>query len=556
MFFQKKSTKIISALLVIAVVLGFATSVIAEEPYIAYDYDWWGETYPVQSGYVVDRVITSTELGLSTPLRSPQDVFIYEDVDGKVSIFIVDTDNHRIIITDENFENIRELKTLTYADDYRVQNFLRAGSEECEENKCAHRCAQECRDDNGRENCTYVCAAPEFWNEVKKIGTRTTLRNPTGIHVTTFSGETRMYIADHNHGRVLACDIDGNIWMEYRRPVTETFDANASFRPSKILSDNAGNVYVCLTTITRGAVVFSESGEFLGYFGANRVTRTADVILNYFLRFFLSREMMERRTRPVPVEFSNFTIDKEQFIYTVTGSRTADLDIVKKLDPAGRNIFEEQGYDGFVWGDFTNPQAYGKWYTSQMVDISVDEKGDIYLLDHESGKVFQYDKDGYLMFIFGGRGDQKGLFNAPTAIESNNGKVYVLDSSKNSLTVFKPTEFGELVLTAMRLFNRGLYAESLDPWEEVLKRDANYGMAYNGMGNAKLSLDQFQEALDYFYMHSRFGYNRAFKDFRIHYVRENFDRMLAVALIAIALLIGTHIFIKIIRKKKAKKSGV
>jgi len=526
----KKSTKIISAIVVIAIVLGLVVSVTADRPWTSYGYDWFNETYPVQSGYVVDRIITSSELGLTTPMRSPRDVFVYESGD-EVSIFIVDADNDRIIITDENFEDVRELKTFEYSDDYKVENFLPRP------------------DVSGNIAPDDVDA---YWAEVGKIGTQTTLRGPTGIFVQNFRGETRVYIADHHNERVIACDLDGKIWMEYRRPDPESFDPNASFRPSKVLADAAGNVYVCLTTITQGAVVFNEDGGFRGFYGANRVIQGATARLNYFLRFFMSREMMARRVRPTPIEFSNFTIDNDQFIYTVTETRGENVGIVKKINPSGQDVFSEEGKDDWIWGAFMSPYVYGRTFMSMMVDISVDEKGDIYLLDRESGQVFQYDKEGYLMFVFGGKGEQKGLFTAPVSVETHNGKVYVLDSTKNSLTVFKPTEFGELVLEAMSLFNRGLYEESMKPWEEVLKRDANYYMAYNGMGNAKLSVGDFDEALSYFYLHSSFGYQRAFKDFRIHYMRENFNRILAVAVAAVALIAVTHFTIKFIRKRKAK----
>jgi hypothetical protein len=528
MFFQRKSIKIISALLIIAAMV---TSAIASEPWISYDYDWWWETYPVQSGYVVERVITSNELELTPPLRSPKDLFIYEDDNGNVSIFIVDTDNHRIVITDENFDNVRELKAFTYGDDYRAESFL----------------PQPDSDGNFAQEDVDV-----YWKEVNKIGTETTLRNPSGIFVGDFRGETRIYIADHNNERVIACDLNGNIWMEYRRPNAEIFGAQSSFRPNKVLADNAGNVYICLTTETRGALVYNEEGVFRGFYGANRVTVGAAARLNFVLRFFMSREMMERRTRPTPVEFSNFTIDDDQFIYTVTETRSAGVDIVKKLNPAGQNVFEEEGKDDWIWGAFMSPYVYGDTYMSLIVDISVDDRGNMLLLDRASGQIFHYDRDGLLMFIYGGRGDQKGLFTAPTAIETHGGKVYVLDSIKNSVTVFKPTEFGDLVLDAMGLFNRGLYTESLEPWQEVLKRDANYYMAYVGMGEAMLSIGEFREALDYFYMHFRGGYGRAFKDFRIHYMRENFDRFLAIGVTAAVILIGTHVAIKIIRKRKTK----
>jgi antitoxin component HigA of HigAB toxin-antitoxin module len=561
MFFQKKKTKVIAVLLVLVMIWSMVTSVVSQEPYISYGYDWWWDTYPVQAGYVVDRVITGNDIivdGERIQLDSPQDIKIFVDSDEfgevyEILFFIADTRNNRIIITDEDFKNARVLDEFFYGDDYQVQNFMNQACRDCQLDKCLHECNSNCYDDDEKHDCQNICAVITFWEEAARVQNNETtkLSAPTGIHIIkTQSGDLRIYIADHDNSRVIASDLNGSIWMEYRRPASASYPSNISFNPSKVLVDNAGNVYVAIRTITRGAVKFSERGHFLGYYGANRVTQTADAILNYFLRFVLTREQMQGRRAASPVEFSNFTIDNDQFIYTVTKSRSANSDIVTKLDPAGRNVFAQQGFDDMVWGDFNQPHFQGKTYASLMIDISVDENGDIYLFDEESGKIFQYDKEGNLMFIFGGKGEQKGLFRAPTALETYGSKVYALDSIKNSITVFKLTEFGGLVVQAMGDFNRGRYIESMEPWQEVLRRDANYYMAYVGMGNAKLSVGQFEEALDYFYMHSRGGYNRAFKDFRINYIRDNFDRMLAVALIAVGLLIAVDGLFKIRRNKK------
>jgi hypothetical protein len=598
MFFQKKSVKIISAVLVLAMMFGLVFSTIAQEPYVSYGYDWFLDTYPVQSGYVVDRVITSNELlvngvPLTPPLSSPQDVFAFNDsVTGDTTIFMVDTGNNRIVITDENFGNVEILREFYYGDDYMVENFMNPLSRDCEICECdfecdfereggfktackeacgesgkqanvctckceigccTHVCDDICIDTEENRGCLYRCGIVAFWAEAEKVGTRSFLDSPRGIHVARVDGEIRLFIADFENERVIATDLNGSIFMEYRKPVTATYKEQASFSPTKVLTDNANNVYICVG-IDRGAVKFRDNGDFLGYFGANRVTRGAEARLNYLLRFVLTREQMMRRLRPVPVEFSNFTIDKDQFIYTVTTTRNASLDIVTKLDPGGRNVFASQGIDATTtWGDVNQPYIYGRTFQSMIIDISVDDKGDIYIFDRESGKIFQYDKEGNLLFIFGGKGEQKGLFVMPSAIETLDNRVLALDSTKNSLTIFKLTEFGGLVLDAMDMFNRGLYIDSLEPWGEVLRRDANYYMAYVGMGNAKLSIGEFEEALSYFYMHSRDGYGRAFKDFRINYIRGNFDKMLGVALIIIGLAIAGGAGINVLRAKKKQK---
>ena len=128
MILESKRFKIIAVVIVMAVVLGLIMPVIAEEPYISYGYDWFFETYPVQNGYVVERVITGNDLtidGERVTLNSPRDIFVFRDeVTEETTIFIVDSGNNRIIVTDENFDNAREMRTFTYREDYRVENFV------------------------------------------------------------------------------------------------------------------------------------------------------------------------------------------------------------------------------------------------------------------------------------------------------------------------------------------------------------------------------------------------------------------------------------------------
>jgi len=491
-------------------VIACAGSAHADEPYTAFDYDWWWDTYPVQNGYMVDRVINGYDLGLSGGLKNPADVFIYDKTG---DIYIVDTGNNRIVVCNGEFKNTRVITSMTYAADYRLDK--------------------------------------------SKIGTATTMNKPQGIFITEFKGETRVYIADHDNERVLACrETDSGeweVWMEYTRPSSELYDASVTFNPKKVVVDSAGNVFICIKSITSGAVMFAENGSFSGYYGANRVEKSFNATLNKLLRHVLTRKQMEQRVKPVPVEFSNFTIDNDGFIYTVTEAKNANYDILKKLDPAGRNVFQQQGYDDMIWGAYNQPYVNFKTWKSSIIDVSVDDDMSIYLMDFTSGKVFRYSYEGELMFIFGGRGEQKGLFNTPTALDAYGGKVYILDGVKNSLTVYKLTEFGSLVNEAMGLFNRGLYKESRGPWEEILRRDANYYMAYVGMGNALLADGEFEESLEYFHKHSISGYNRAFKDFRISFIRKNFNGFL---LIILAVIVIWTVITQLLKRRKKPQARI
>ena len=113
----------------------------------------------------------------------------------------------------------------------------------------------------------------------------------------------------------------------------------------------------------------------------------------------------------------------------------------------------------------------------------------------------------------------------------------------------------ELVQEAVALFNRGLYDEAKAPFEEVISRDSNYWFAYIGLGNAYYTDGDYETAMDYFYMHSRGGYNRAFKEYRINFVRSNFNVfIIAIVAVIVLLVVATQIR-KYFKKKKSKAGG-
>lgn len=477
----------------------------ADEAYYGYNYNWWGDPVPSQNGYVVDRIVTGVDLGVGA-LSEPNDIFVDNET-GK--IYIVDTNNKRIIITDENLNSGTVLDTFTYGSEF-----------------------------------------PEEKSLVKK----TTLDSPQGIFVTHNNDKTLIYIADSMNSRVLACYEDGTIFFEYTRPSNDLYDADISFRPDKVVVDNALNVYVVIPSITNGMVQFSREGTFNGYYGANRVETTAEVLQNAFYSIFMNREQMRKRARAVAIEIANCDIDDQGFIYTVTSSKNADKDILKKLNPAGENIYLNMGFDNLLFGDM--PLYYnGTSYASTIDDVDVDQDGNVFLLDFSEKRIFQYSDQLDIEFIFGGEGRQKGLFTSPTAIENLNGKVYVTDGRKNTITTFKLTEFGEIVHSAVEMFNRGLYQEAKEPFEEIILRDSNYWFAYIGLGNAYYTMGENEIAMDYFYMNSRGGYNRAFKEYRMDMVRQYFNVFMIVVIVLIVVLVVLSKVIKAIKKKKASAGG-
>lgn len=500
--FKKIGMSVLSAALAVS---ALASAVSADEAYYGYNYNWWNDPVPSQNGYIVDRVVTGVDIGVGA-FNEVNDIFIEQETQ---KIYLVDTNNNRIVITDETFSSGTVIDTFKYSDEF-----------------------------------------PESQSTIKQ----TTLNQPKGIFVMRYKGETLMYIADTYNERVIGCYEDGTIFREYVKPSSDLYEATISYRPTKVVADNALNVYVVIPSITNGMVQFSYEGHFNGYYGANRVETTAEVLQNAFYSLFMNREQMQKRARAVAIEIANCDIDDQGFIYTVTSSKNAGKDILKKLNPAGENIYLNMGFDNMLFGDVT--QYYnGQTFASAIDDVDVDENGNVFLLDFTKARIFQYSDELDLEFIFGGSGSQKGLFTSPTAIENLNKKVYVTDGRKNTITVFKLTEFGEMVQSAVEMFNRGLYQEAKEPFEEILLRDSNYWFAYLGLGNAYYTMGEHETAMKYFYMNSKMGYNRAFKEYRMDMIRQYFNVFMIVVIVLIVVAIVLSKVRKILKKRKLKAAG-
>lgn len=502
----------------------------ADEPYTGYNYDWWGDPVPSQNGYVVDKVVSGLDIGCGQ-LTNPADLYF----DDNELLYIADsgytrnsedaTGKGRIVVTDKDFNLVHSIE---YLDFFGKQEWLAEEEERFNRGELT----QE----------RYEKEINPFFN------------TPTGVFV---DGDN-VYVADSENERVVQFTVDtdvsgnsyGKVVQVYTRPDATYYDAGTTFRPEKVLVDAAKNVYVCITTITRGAVVFSREGEFNGYYGANRVEKTGEVILNAFWKLIMTTEQIKRMKRSVPVELSNFDIDDDNFVYTVTKNKNSDTDVLKKMNSAGTNIFINLGYNEYSFGDPLIKYYRGTTYSSQICDVDVGPNGEINLLDLQTGRVFQYDDECTLMFIFGGTGDQKGTFTTVNAVESIGTNVYVLDSRKSTITVFKRTEFGAIVHEAMSLFNAGKYNEAMEPWNEVLRRDSNYWMAYIGLGNAYLNAKNYEAAMDNFYLQSRSGYSDAFKSWRMNFIRENFTLF---AVIIIAIFVAIYVISSIRGKSRSKK---
>ncbi len=463
----------------------------ADEPYDVYNYDRWGEAVPSQAGYTAERTVSGTELGVGA-FNSPSDIFCSESG----TFYIADSGNNRIIATDSQLEE----------------------------------------------------SIGVYESFIMSDGSETKLKNPSGVYVSEKSG--LIYIADTDNARILISDLEGNVEAEITKPESEIYDSKKTFLPQKVIADKGGNIYAVLGNITTGAAMFSADCEFMGFYGANRVEATAETVRNYFRGIFMSDEKKARRKRSVPTGITNFDTDGD-FIFTCTSSSTQSADTVKKLNAAGQNIFS--GIEA-TFGDYKPmyDTSQNKVMSSAIVDIDISGNGDINCLDFTAGRIFQYDKECNLLFIAGTSAQQLGGFEQVSAIESLDDKLYVLDSSKDTITVFGETSFGKTVHEAVRLYNEGFYEEALEPWYEVLKRDGNYHFAHVGIASALLRKGDYKGAMKYAKLaENRKIYDKAFEGWRREFLMEYGGYLLIGAVISVSAAV---FFVKKHKKSKRKEA--
>jgi tetratricopeptide (TPR) repeat protein len=98
-----------------------------------------------------------------------------------------------------------------------------------------------------------------------------------------------------------------------------------------------------------------------------------------------------------------------------------------------------------------------------------------------------------------------------------------------------------LINRALDEYQAGRYEASAKVWEEVLKMNGNYDLAYIGIGRAALRQGEYQKAMKYYKLkHFREGYGRAFQLYRKQFMEENLWKML----LALAVILLAPTFVK------------
>ncbi len=460
-----------------------------------YSIDGWYMDSP--DAYVPSDLIDSNAMGLKTPLSSPMDI----TVDSSNNVYIADATNNRIVV---------------------LNNRLK-----------------------------YRYAIDEFKNE---HGVDDSLKNPNGV----FVNDEYIYVADTDNSRIVVFNHEGEFSHVVEAPVAKEIDVDDLYTPIAVAVDAAGRMYVVSKTTYQGIIEIGKTGEFQGFIGSQKSTLSAWEV---FWRKFQTDEQRAKSERVVSTEYNNITIDSKGLIYVTTASidpasqqaaitgkdKSGDYAPVKKLNTAGDEIMQRTGFwppSGEV--NVVQESAGGSAISgpSTIVDVALGPEGTWSIIDTKRSKVFTYDEEGRLLFVFGDNGDQLGNFGQDKlrSMCYMGNDMLLLDQNTNSITVMKRTEYGDTLINAIKNQRDRNYDAAEADWREILKRNNNFDAAYVGIGKAYYRQGKFTDAMDmYEAAFDTANYSTAFKYYRQEWVAKY---ALVVPAVVVVVCLALYFFFR------------
>lgn len=505
--------KLLKTLLVVALlfVMVGSLTVGAAVPYTTYTYSRGGSMLQCPAAYVPVTTIDGRSLqyslsaegdagsnakllyaskftatdGSAIELSSPADIF----VDDLKHVYISDTGNNRIVVTDE---------------DYNVRLVI-----------------------------------SEFMNN---FGVPDGLAEPNGLFVT----ESEIYVADKGNSRIVIFDKLGNFVDIVPEPASEVMPDNHVYTPVAVAVDSAGRIYVVSSTTNYGVLSLNRDGSFNGFVGAQKVTYNA---FEHFWRMFQTEKQIAASASYVPTEYNNISIDADDFVYVTTASiaesqvasairsKAADYATVKKLNPNGSDVMRRRGFFAPMGEvDFVNMPRGNVRTTgpSTVVDVAVGENGSWSMIDSKRSKVFTYDSDGNLLYAFGDVGDNIGNIQSIAAIDYQGTNILLLDKTLGVITVYKRTDYGDLLAAAIQNDMDQNYSQAVSYYTRILQRNNNYDTAYIGIGQSLYREGRYVEAMQYYrYAYDSENYSEAYQLYRKDWIEEHLWIFLIVLIVLI-----------------------
>ena len=410
------------------------------------------------------------------------------------------------------------------------------------------------------------------WEGFSDGGTFTRFASPDGIFVT---GEGDIFVADTKTKDVYHLTVKDDDTLELVSTISAPSTKDSSiidqdfvdrYIPAKVVVDLTGRTYVVATNVNEGIVTFNEDNKFDGFLAAGKVT--IDPFTKFMKKFIYTQEQIERIQTFVPISYNNIDLDEEGFIFTTLAASnvstvlseikskkgTENGALVRRLNMMGTDILKRDGYEPPIGDTDVLDTVENKDATyqgiSEIKDVSCGAYGTYSLLDNNRKHIFVYNNEGYLLYAFSGPDTTAGGIQTPIALAQNGDYMYVLDSGSRSIFLFKQTEYAATVMKAIELEKDGKYTAASDSWQDVLTLNANYDLAYLGLGKTAFWNRDYEKALDLFELcNNKAWYSKAWAETRKDVLAQWF-MPIVLTLLGIVVLV---VVLKIVKKARTKK---
>ncbi len=529
---KQRKRKILFGLVICTLTLVMSLLPVYASAYTTYTYSIDGNQLESPNAYEPQDVYDSVKMGITDKtgksLCEPKDLVV--DVDG--NIYICDGGTEFVNTTNEAGE--KEIVEIKHNRIVVLDSYF---------------------------NFRYEIA--EFTNE---WGAKDTLNSPNGLCVT----ENRIYIADTKNARIVVLNRENGGRDEptyhsiINAPEADVFPAGSSYTPVAVAS-NDSHVYVVSSSTYMGIISMDINGEFQGFVGAQKVTAN---LLDIFWRTFQTAEQRAQSATYVSTEYNNIAIDEDGFIYATTSSinesrqqdaietrsTSSNYAPVKKLNTAGDDVMNRTGFFPPSGEVKVARVSYNDSPTgpSKIVDVAMGPEKTWSIIDRQRQRVFTYDKNGNLLFAFGEKGKQLGNLESINAIAYQGSNMLILDIySKNpTIAMYTRTDYGDLLIKALRNDNNREYEKAVDDYTEILQRNINFDAAYIGIAKSLYRSGDYNGAMEqYSYAYNTTGYSQAFKMFRKDWVSKY---IIVIPIVVVAVVLALSWFFKFAGRVNAK----
>ena len=504
---MKKFARILAFAACLLMLLG-SIPVNAITPYSTYTYSIDGFALVSPDAYVPDRIIDSTNIyydGDPVEIVDPRDMFVDKDN----NVYLVLGSSNQVVVMNSFF------------------------------------------------NVKFIIS--EFTNE---HGVPDSLAGPSGV----FVAKDKIYVADTDNKRIVMFNTDGSFYKTIEEPDADVFPEGSIYKPVAVAVDNYGRIYVVSSTTYMGVIAINEDGVFQGFVGAQQVSISA---LDIFWRRFMTAEQRAQSQAYVSTEYNNITMDSNGFIYVTTSSisessqqgaitsKESKYAPVKLLNTKGNDIMKRNGFFG-PGGEVNVSNLSTATITgaSRIIDVAVGPEGTWSIIDEKRSKVYTYDNEGNLLHIFGDSGTQLGNISSIEAIAYLGDDILVLDKSAMNITKFRRTEYGDLLISAIKNTNERNYDQTINYWRDILQRNNHFDSAYIGIGKSLYRSADYEESLTYYKSaYDTTNYSDSYKELRTQWMSKFFILIPIGAVILILLVVFFFKYAAKVNKATALKVG-